>query len=271
MTIYTAKNYLVNFIGQERLKKELEIYMEAMIHENLSLMIKGLSGYGKTFLSQIIFSYIFYKTETSFYYYLCEKDLDEIETDIRNLFLDEVHVIKEPEFLYPTLDSGKHNIVLATNEYYNLKEPLINRCIGLQIEEYTEENLAEISSRFFWKKNMEIPDEFAFRIAKVSRFPRETLSISKRLYIIFRSRGMPNSLENLNNIIKNTLGIDEKGNISLVDNYIQTLKSLGGQASITTLQNVLHLPKQVILAEIEPALLKRGIINISSKGRILNV
>ena len=214
MPNYVPQDYLDNFVGQERLKNEVSIYMEAMVHENLNLMIKGLSGYGKTYLAQIIFSYLFHKTEVSFYYYLCEKDMDEIETDIRNLFLDEVHVIKEPEFLYPILDSNKHNMVLATNEYYNLKEPLINRCINLQIEEYTEDNLAEISSRFFWKKNMEIPDEFAFRIAKVSRFPRETLSISKRLYIIFRSRGMPNSLDGLNNIIKNTLGIDEKGNIS---------------------------------------------------------
>ena len=269
--MFTARDYLELFVGQARLKNELQYYMEAMENgTKLNILLMGLSGYGKTFLGDIIFNYVRYKRGESYYYYLCNKSLDSIQTDRPNVFLDEAHLIVDPEFIYPHLDSGQLNFIIATNEYYTLKEPLSNRCVNLQIEEYSVDDLQEICRRYFEKQTLTIPEEFAHRVAEIGGFPREVLQISKRLYIIFGSRGIPENLDRFNYLIKSTLGLSERGNISLSTSYTDLLRTLGGQAGIETIVSCLGLPKQVILNDIEPALLRAGVIQISSKGRKLN-
>jgi len=54
--------------------------------------------------------------------------------------------------------------------------------------------------------------------------------------------------------------------------YLETLKTLGGKASITLLQYSLGLTRETILREIEPGLIHMGLLRIGPKGReLLNV
>jgi len=49
--------------------------------------------------------------------------------------------LKEPEFLYYFLDSGKFTFFLLSNESGNLKEPLINRCIPFIFHPYSQKEI----------------------------------------------------------------------------------------------------------------------------------
>ena len=51
--------------------------------------------------------------------------------------------------------------------------------------------------------------------------------------------------------------------------YLKTLNGLGGRASLATIKAALHLDEGTIKYQIEPALLYRGLIKISSKGRTI--
>jgi Holliday junction resolvasome RuvABC ATP-dependent DNA helicase subunit len=51
--------------------------------------------------------------------------------------------------------------------------------------------------------------------------------------------------------------------------YLNFLRE-NGRAGLTTLVNVLQIPRQVIINEIEPFLLRKNLIQITSRGRVIN-
>ncbi|PNX46009.1 MAG: hypothetical protein BV457_08470 [Thermoplasmata archaeon M9B1D] len=62
-----------------------------------------------------------------------------------------------------------------------------------------------------------------------------------------------------------------KGGFTELDlKYLDVLKKQK-TASLNTLSRALNVPKYTLLNEIEPFLIKKDLINITSKGRILNV
>lgn len=267
----TAKQFLDTFIvGQERMKNELEIYMDALITNNLNLLLRGNSGFGKTYISHVIGNYVNNTLSGENYYlYLCYPEMDLIFDDRRIQMLDEVHLITNPEFLYPYMDSNNFSFILSTNEYFRLKEPLVNRCIALEFSEYTKEELGEIAIRFFLKRNIEVPSSYLQSLSNRLSKPREVTVNCTKLFFIFKSKGVPKTQEEFESLLENILGINEEGYTDAEINYIKLLRSLGN-ASINTLALTLNIPRQVLIEEIEPKLIRKNILRISSKGRILN-
>lgn len=268
----TAKKFLDTFIvGQHRLKNELEIYMDVITKDNLNLLIRGNSGYGKTYLSHVIGNYVnSVLGGENYYLYLCFPEMDYLLDNKKVQMLDEVHLITNPEFLYPIMDSSMYTFILSTNEYFKLKEPLVNRCINLEFSEYSKEELVEIAIRFFDKKSMFVPIEYLQILAKNITKPRDMIVTCTRLFFIMKSKGIPENKEKFIEILQTILGVNKDGLNESELSYIKLLRSLG-TASINTLALTLNIPKQVILTEIEPKLIKRNILTISSKGRTLNV
>lgn len=265
-----VENYLnKHIIGQRTIKRELSILLNEIADgNNCSILLRGSSGSGKTFISGICANYLLAKVHEDFSYYLMEGEDFRIR-DTRINILDEVHKFTAQEILYPYLDSGKYTFFICTNEYDNLKEPLVNRCINLDLEEYSIEDLKTVAKQFFRKKKIEIDEKLYDVIIFNTRLvPRSVINISKRLYFIFKQDGIPGSPGELLNLIAYYFGLQD-GLTELDRKYMEFLNR-NGVAGINTLCANLNIPKGVIINEIEPYLIRREFIRITPRGRKLN-
>lgn len=256
-------------IGQHRVKSEISVLINEIIKgENLNVLIRAPSGYGKTYLARSTINFIRNTTGLSQeVYYLCD-EVTKIKEDQRIHILDEVHLIKDPEYLYPLMDSRNYTFFLLTNEYSGLKEPLSNRCFPLIYSRYSELELGTIVNLFFERKKIYLRPKMIKRIVNSSKkSPREILNLCRRLYFWFRQNEIPRDEDQLGMIIQEVFGISEGGFTELDFSYLDLLKR--GPLSLNTIVSSLNVPKDIVLREIEPFLLEKSLIKITSRGRSL--
>jgi Holliday junction resolvasome RuvABC ATP-dependent DNA helicase subunit len=260
------------FVGQGRITKLLEIMVpELQAGRNINLLFKAQSGYGKTTLAYTLAWKINNKTWNN-YQYILPNDEGKIEIDYskRVLILDEVHTFKYPETLYPLMDSKKYIMILCTNESGNLKEPLMNRCIPIIFEKYTFWEINFLIKDLFKKNyNLDLPEEVANEITRNSNLnPRVAkMGLCEPLSFIFKNQGIPKSREETKEIIRVQLDIIDGLNLNH-RNYLELLKSVE-TASISTICAYLNLDRSTVMNYIEPALIERKFIRITSRGRTL--
>jgi Holliday junction resolvasome RuvABC ATP-dependent DNA helicase subunit len=224
-------------------------------------MLAAPSGYGKTRMALLMCNYLC--RDGKFNYILCDRGEHKFNPQYRVHFYDEVHKLENPEFLYPIMDSRKYVIILATNESGNVLEPLWNRCVPLLFSDYSTEELRYIIRRAF---PYNVDDAFIDAVVEAgSRNPRVILSITHRLCTYVRQRGIPTDITE---VLRNFFGIEDGLDIAS-RRYITYLQTVGGRASIDTLSSGLHLSKSTLLYQVEPILLYRKLIQITSRGRIL--
>jgi Holliday junction resolvasome RuvABC ATP-dependent DNA helicase subunit len=161
------------------------------------------------------------------------------------------------------MDLHQHVIILATNESGNVLEPLWNRCVPLVFNDYSIEELRYLVRGVFQYK---VSDEFLDAIIEAgARNPRVILSLSKRLCIYVRQIGVPSDIKE---VLRSFFGIEDGLDIA-AQRYILYLQTVGGRASIDTMSSGLHLSKSTLLYQVEPILLYKKLIQITSRGRIL--
>jgi Holliday junction resolvasome RuvABC ATP-dependent DNA helicase subunit len=252
----------MRFIGQEHIIRELDIILELAqkdINFSTNLLFRAPSGYGKTSLA------LRCATELkSWEYILPRSEFFPIDMTKRLHIIDEVHLIKNPEFLYPFMDTRKiHIFILCTNESGELKEPLINRCIQFIFEPYTTENICALVNNIFEGK---LGREFIQEIASNCQSnPRIAIVISQRLLNIFTIYGFPRTMDELRNYLRDYLNINDGLN-ELHERYISFLRR-AHRASLDLISYATHLDKATIKRDIEPYLIDRGIISITARGR----
>lgn len=265
----TSREFLDSWIiGQSRIKEEVSILMDEMLNgANLNLIFQAPSGYGKNLLATVICNYLGIGDSNI---YLGESVLRNFNSSKRIHILDEIHELKDPESVYPVLDSGEFVILLLSNEWDTLKEPLVNRCIPIEFSPYSLEELGLISSMVFLRKNLNISMEFCIEIAKNSRgVPRVAELTSKRLSFIFRRVGIPESSEELEGILFDYLRIERGGMTERDKIYLDFLENQGGPTGLDTISYSTNLTKNTIRKEIEPFLIRQNLIKITPRGRIL--
>jgi len=255
------------YIWQKRIGEEVDLIFPEIKerNRNLNILFRAPSGYGKTTAGFICLNYL---GMDNCYYYIPDSDgnIPIIGTERRFHFIDEIHLVKNPEFLYPLMDSGKYTFILASNESGTLKEPLRNRCIQLIFSKYTREELNLIVKNCLDKYNLS--DEMIEIIAsRVKGNPRIAKIICIRLDIIFSRMGVSESIDELIFILDKILYVKENGITELDEIYLNYLQKCGGLAGINTLINGTHIDKETILNEIEPNLIELGQIIITSRGR----
>lgn len=294
--------WLREYIGQEKAKEKLNVFIEAAKKRNDSLdhvILQGPPGLGKTTLSHIIANELGVKVKiTSGPAITRPGDLASILTNLDKydvLFIDEIHRINKSveEVLYPAMedyaldiivgkgpsaqslriDLEKFTLIGATTKAGMLSSPLRDRFgVMLELDLYSDDELSHIIERSSEILGVEIDKESALEIGSRSRgTPRIANRLLKRVRDYAQIKG--NGIITLD-IAKNALDfleVDRMGLDKLDEKIVKTIADNfgGGPVGLDTLAAATGQESVTIEDVYEPYLLQIGFINRTPRGRIL--
>ena len=294
--------WLKDYIGQDKVKEKLEIFIESSLSRKDPLdhvLLQGPPGLGKTTLSSIIANELGVNLRvTSGPAIERPSDLASILTNLQHgdvLFIDEIHRINRSveEILYSAMedfvldiivgkgpnaqsiriDLEKFTLVGATTRAGQLSAPLRDRFgVLLSLSLYDADDLTTIIKRSAGILDIEIDDEGAYEIAKRSRgTPRIANRLLKRVrdYAIVRKESKidwQTSKEGLN-----LLEIDDMGLDTMEKKIVMTMYQNfdGGPVGIDTIAASTGIENVTIEDVYEPYLLQIGFLSRTPRGRVL--
>ena len=294
---------LEKFIGQDNLKSNLKTYIESSKKRNNNLdhiVLYGPPGLGKTTLAHIISNEKNVNIHsTSGPAFTKKGDLVTLLTNLAHgdiLFIDEIHRLSPivEETLYPAMEDYKCDYIIgtgpsarvmqisienftligATTRLGLLSRPLRDRFgIPLQLNFYEPNDLMKIILLGAEKLKIKIGEKPAYQIAVRSRgTPRIAIRLLKRI-IDF---SVVQNLDEISiDIVKESLKkmrIDSEGLDDMDRKYLKCLSDdyNGGPVGIETLSAALLEQKDIIEDVIEPYLMQKGLVQRTSRGRILS-
>jgi Holliday junction resolvasome RuvABC ATP-dependent DNA helicase subunit len=256
---------MAQFIGQTKIMTELNyIIPQARAGHNFNILLSARSGYGKTFLGLKVVA------QVATYKILIEEDARKILGAIngwqtRANLIDEVHLVKNMEILYPMMDSDQYFLMFATNQSYELPEAFKRRCIQLVFEQYTKDELARIAADCL--QGLSVDRASLDEIVRASNYtPGNIKLLCIRLRYVFAQRGgfsLHELTDTLNNIFNIKDGLDVR-----CREYLECLGRVP-VLSLDSLSYIMGVSKDTVKNEIESVLINKGLIKITSKGRSL--
>ncbi|WP_187296190.1 Holliday junction branch migration DNA helicase RuvB [Tepidibacter mesophilus] len=292
---------LNDYLGQEKAKEKLKIFIEAAKNRGEQLdhvLLYGPPGLGKTTLSTIISNEMGVNIRiTSGPAIERAGDLAAILTNLNEndvLFIDEIHRINRnvEEVLYPAmedfcldiiigkgpsarsirLDLPKFTLIGATTRAGMLTSPLRDRFgVICKLDLYNIDELASIVKRSAGILGCDIDERATIEIGKRSRgTPRIANRLLKRVrdYAQVKGDGMIN--EEIANLALEMLEIDSLGldyvDKKLMMNIIQ--KFSGGPVGLDTLAASIGEDRNTIEDVYEPYLIQLGFIDRKPRGRV---
>ncbi len=257
-----------DFIGQEPIKDELRTMITANKRTNIHVqhvLFSGGFGLGKTTLANIFASMIGkpgYITATNL------KDSGDLPRDTNAVVVDEIHTIKEEEWLLTLMDKGTQTVIGATTTAGSLSGPLRSRFVSLVLQPYSITELQQIINGAANNLKYECPEYVSYEIAKRGKtVARIALFLFKRVYDRIVLNNYDVSLGVLNKWFKE-MQIDENGLDNADRAYLNCL-SKDRPVGIQNLSAMVGLDKTTLLETVEPYLLTHGFIQRTARGRIL--
>lgn len=293
---------LDKYIGQEKIKKSLKIYIEAAKERGDSLdhiLFYGPPGLGKTTLAQIMAHEMGVNIKiTSGPAIEKPGEMAAILNSLQEgdiLFVDEIHRISRQveEVLYPAmedfaidimigkgptarsirLDLPRFTLVGATTRAGMLSAPLRDR-FGMihRMEFYNEKELSQIIIQSARVLGIEVGEESAIEMARRSRgTPRLANRTLKRVrdYAQVRNNGIVSI-----DIVREALNLLEVDDMGLDHTDHEILKTMiekfgGGPVGLDTLAAAIGEDAGTIEDVYEPYLIKCGFINRTPRGRVV--
>ncbi|MCJ7508185.1 MAG: Holliday junction branch migration DNA helicase RuvB [candidate division Zixibacteria bacterium] len=288
------------FIGQEKLKDNLKIFIQAAKKRKEALehvLLYGPPGLGKTTLANILSkeTKVNIKT-TSGPVMERPADLAGILTSLQEkeiLFIDEIHRLNHvvEEYLYPAMEDFSLDIMIdkgpsarsvklalkrftligATTRAGLLTSPLRSRFgVVCRLDFYEPEDLYKIVLRSAKILGVEIDEEGAGQIAKRSRgTPRVANRLLRRVrdYAQVKAKGKID--KNVATDALSMLNVDELGLDEMDKKIMEVIihKFKGGPVGINSLSVAVGEEEETIEEIYEPFLIQCGLIDRTPRGR----
>ena len=294
--------HLAEFIGQDRLKEQLEVVLTAAVTRAEALdhvLLVGPPGLGKTSLAHIIREELGADIRTVAGPALERKgDLAAILTSLGPrdvLFIDEIHRLNPAveEILYPALEDFRLDIIVgqgvsaqtltldlppftlvgATTRTGLLTTPLRDRFgMTFRLGYYEARELAAIVLRSSRILGVGISDDAADEIARRSRgTPRVANRILRRVRDVAEVRHAGEITSDIAAEALELLEVDGEGLERIDRELLEAIvhKFGGGPVGLSTLAVSLGEEPDTIEEVYEPYLLQLGFIQRTSRGRVI--
>ena len=288
------------YVGQEQIKKNLKVFIEAAKKRSETLdhiLLFGPPGLGKTTLSQIIANEMNANIKVTAAPTIEKSgDLAAILTNLENgdmLFIDEIHRLTPAieEILYPAMedfrldiiigsgpaaqtvqiDIAKFTLIGATTRAGMISNPLRDRFgMHFRLQFYTPNELGKIIQNASIKLNKVIETDASVEIAKRSRgTPRIALRLLKRVRDFADVEGLDKINLRITQYALNELGVNELGFDEMDLKLLKLLiDSKNRPLGLSTIAAALSEDEGTIEEAIEPYLLANGYIEKTARGRI---
>ncbi len=292
---------LMDFVGQEKLKSNLSVFIQATLERGEALdhvMFFGPPGLGKTTLANIIARELGSDIRTTSGPALERPaDLAGILTNLNErdvLFIDEIHRLNRviEEYLYPAMedftldiiiDKGanartvqlklpKFTLVGATTRAGLITSPLRARFgVSFRLDFYKPDELKLIVLRSAKILGMAIDDDAALEIARRSRgTPRVANRLLRRVRDFAQIEGVERIAKELAHSSLVRMDVDEGGFDEMDKRIVLSIidKFGGGPVGLNTLAMAIGEESDTIEEVYEPYLIQQGFLNRTPRGRV---